>query len=117
MGLLGLETGKPKKFEMLIEWEMVGETQICKRKTNSRYLFLPFKSIKCSYVMQLRYELFTINLSYWSGRPSHAFFLIAFLKELCDLFCRMATGIEFQVNGPRYFKDCLVNSILQNRGN
>ena len=42
-------------------------------------------------------------------------FLIAFLKKLCDLFCRMVTGIELQVNGPRYFKDCLVNSILQNR--
>ena len=46
---------------MLIEWEMVGETQFCKRKTNSRYLFLPFKSIKNRYIMQLRYELFAIN--------------------------------------------------------
>ena len=33
------------------------------------------------------------------------------------LFCRMVTGKEFQVNGPQYFKDCLVNSILQNPGN
>ena len=97
---------------------MVGETQICKRKTNSRYLFLPFKSIKCSYIMQLRYELFIINFQVTGvvGQVMHVF-LIAFLKELCDLFYRMVTGIEFLVNGPRYFKDCLVNLILQNRGN
>ena len=44
-------------------------------------------------------------------------FLIAFLKELCDLFFRMVIEIEFQASGPRYFKDRLVNSVLQNRGN
>ena len=44
-------------------------------------------------------------------------FLIAFLKELYDLLCRMVVGIELQVSGTRHLKDCLVNSILQNRGN
>ena len=47
----------------------------------------------------------------------HVFFKRFFERILCDMFCRMVIGIKFQVTGPRYFKDCLVNSILQNRGN
>ena len=39
------------------------------------------------------------------------------LKDLSDLLSLTDIGIAFQVRGPLYFIDCLVNSMRRNRGN
>ena len=59
---------------MLIDWEMVGEAKICKRKTNSKYLFLPFNAIEYTYITYPMNSQITGRPTVMVGQVMHVFF-------------------------------------------